>query len=106
MPSGRALGGRAINAAKCRRIRREALQSRLKESSCAAIGATLHVMVCSSNLNETLKKLLDVRFRDEPDRFPRLVRFPEFAPVEVIDSRARVGDEIGLQSPARIPFLN
>ncbi len=97
MPAGSFFRGVAINAAKCRRIRLEALQSRFKESSRAAIRATLHVVICSGNLNETLKKLLDVGLRNQPDRFPRLVRLPEASRIEMIEAFAEVMLEIGLR---------
>ena len=106
MPPGSLFRGVTIDAAKRGGIGFQALQSRIKQPRGAAVGSALDVVIRRGNLDQTLKKLFDIRFRNEPDRFPRLVRFPEFAPVEVIDSRARVGDEIGLQSPARMPFLN
>ena len=43
-------------------------------------------MVRRRDLDKTLKKLRELRFRDEPELFPRFVRFPELRSIEVFDS--------------------
>src|SRR5712692_8205024 len=71
------------------------LQRRVEEAHRAAERAALHVVIGRRELDEALEKLLDVRLRDQPDRLPRLVRFPELAPVEVADAGEEVRFVIG-----------
>src|ERR1700674_4344921 len=95
MPAGRLFRGGAIDAAKRGGVGLEALQSRLEQAPGAAVGPALDVVIRRGNLDQTLKKLLDVRFRNEPDRLPRLMRLPETPRVEVFDAFADVMPEIG-----------
>ena len=61
-------------------------------------------MVRSGDLNEPLEKLLDLRRRDEPDRLPRLVSFPELARIEVRDTAEQMSREVRFaQSFALVP---
>src|SRR5262245_62718743 len=65
--------------------------------------ATLDVVVGRGELDHPLQKLLDVRLRGEPDRLPRLVRFPELVRIEVRHAFEEVRAVDGFQSPARVP---
>ena len=68
--------------------------------------AALQVVIRGGELNESLQILLELGLRDQPELFPRFMRFPELARVEVRDAANEQGGEFGfgLQSPARVPF--
>src|SRR5262249_25300383 len=99
----RLLGGAAIDSAERSRERREPPKRRFEQPHCAAMCAALDVVVRSRELNHPLQKLLDVRLRGEPDRLPRLVRLPEFVPVEVHHAFEEVRAIVRLQSLTGVP---
>jgi len=83
------------------------LQSSVEKAKAAWICASFDVVIRGRELDETLQKKMNIRLRLQPDRLPRFVRIPELGGVEVIESGAEVGSEVGLaQSPALVPRRN
>ena len=93
-----------------RRERLEFFQPRLEEPDGSGKRSPLHVVIRRRDLDESLEKLMNVRFRLEPQLFPRLMRFPELQAVESIDSTEQPVLEIrsghGLERRTRNPELS
>ena len=75
---------------------RETGKTGVEQAHRTAERAALHVMVRGRDLNQSLQELRDVGLRDEPELFPRLVRFPEFERVEVFDAAIERRSELRL----------
>jgi hypothetical protein len=65
-----ALHGSTIDAAVRIRKTRETRQSGVEKPHSAAKRSTLQVVIRSSNLNQTLEKLIELGFRRQPELFP------------------------------------
>ena len=85
LPSGRHQRV-TVDSAVQRREWPEFSQPGLEEPDSSGKGSALHVVIRRRELNESLKKLTNIRFRLEPQLFPGLMRLPELQPVEAIDS--------------------
>ncbi len=70
-------------------------QPGVEQSNRAGVCATFHMVIRGGNLNQTLEELLDVRFGRKPELLPRLMRFPEFFGVEVMNTFDEVRRKIG-----------
>ena len=93
-----------VDPAKTFRKVGQLLQRRVEKAQAAGIRAAFYVVICGGELDEALKKTMDVRLRFEPDRLPRLVRIPELGRVEMIEAGAKVRHEVGLaQSSDLVP---
>ncbi len=88
------LGGGPIDPAPALGDPFQLLQRRVEKPQSARKSSTLDMVISRSELDEPLKKNVNVRLRFEPDRLPRFVRIPEFAGVEMIEPGAEVCGEL------------
>ena len=73
----------------------EAAHGRVEQSHRSAKRAALQVVIRRRELDQTLKKLVDVRFRNQPERLPRFVCVPELLRVETLYALEKVERERG-----------
>ena len=90
-------GATAINPAIRIGELREPPRSRCEKAHSSAERSPFHVMVGRCQLDEPLQVLPDLRFRGQPDRLPRLVRFPELLRVEMRQALQEMRTEVGFQ---------
>lgn len=83
-----------IDTAILRREGLETSQRRVEKPDSSSQRSPFHMVIRRSNLNETLQKLMRLARGVQPDLLPLLVRLPELAVVEALDSPQKMGDEI------------
>ncbi|MEA2235912.1 MAG: hypothetical protein QOC81_636 [Thermoanaerobaculia bacterium] len=88
------LRGGAIDAAPPLRKRLQLSESGIEESQTSRKCTALNVVIRGGKLDEALKKKVNVGLRLEPDRLPRLMRVPELAVVEVLETSPEMGFEV------------
>jgi hypothetical protein len=98
---------RSVDPAEAQRKGSQPPQRGFEESHRPRKRSALDMVVCGSELDHPLQKLLEIRLRRKPELFPRFMRFPELASVEMSNPFAKPLLEIHgrtscLSAPSRL----